>query len=52
MDETREEYIKRLAYNRWEMRQTYKWKLWETDKDDYHVAEEMVREEDVRDDAK
>ena len=47
-EESVEETVRRYAYNRWQMRQSFKWKLHETDLDDWRIAEEMVREELVR----
>ena len=46
--ETREEYIRRLAYNRYLMRQEFKWNLQQNASDDWRVAEQMVREDDRR----
>jgi hypothetical protein len=46
INETREEYIRRLAQNRYDLRQREKWLLHETDKDDWGAAEEQVRQEE------
>jgi len=44
-NETIEERIKRYAYNRWELRMKYKFRLQDTDKDDWRIAEGMVTKE-------
>ncbi len=44
-EETIEERIRRYAYNRWEARQKFKFRLEDTDKDDWKIAEEIVRRE-------
>ena len=44
-EETREDYIRRLAQNRYELRMTHRWRLTDTDKDDWAAAEEQVRQE-------
>ena len=44
-DETIEDMIKRYAYNRWDMRMHFRWKLEETDVDDYKHAKQIVEDE-------
>jgi hypothetical protein len=44
-EETNEDYIKRLAYNRYQMRMHFRWKLNETAEDDYRVAKELYERE-------
>ena len=44
-EETIEEYTKRLAYNRWELRMHFKWKLHQTSLDDWNIAKEIVEKE-------
>jgi hypothetical protein len=46
--ETREEYIRRLAFNRYEMRMKFKFRLQDTDKDDWYAAELFVQREEMR----
>lgn len=48
MDETREELIRRLAHNRWELRQHFKFRLEDTAEDDWRLAEDMVRRDEAR----
>ncbi len=48
MDEETQEYRIRLyAHNRYEMRMIFKFRLNETDKDDWRVAEEQVQREEA-----
>lgn len=47
-DETREEYIRRLARNRYEMRMNFKFRLQDTAEDDWRIAQEQVRREEIR----
>jgi competence protein ComGC len=44
--EIMDERIKELAYSRWELRTNLQWRLWETDKDDWHAAEHIARAEE------
>ena len=43
--ETIEEYTRRLAKNRYDMRMHFKWRLSDTADDDYRYASEIVRRE-------
>jgi hypothetical protein len=45
--ETRQDYIKRLARQRYEFRIYFKWRLNDTAEDDWRYAEEAIRREDV-----
>lgn len=47
LNETRQEYIKRLARQRYEMRMHFKWRMNDTAEDDWRYAEEAVRKEEV-----
>lgn len=47
-EETREEMIRRIARNRYEMRQHLKWKLNENADDDWKSAEEAVRKIEIQ----
>lgn len=47
-NETREEYTRRLAKNRYDMRMNFKWKLSDTAEDDWKAAERMVMADDRR----
>ncbi len=42
-NETYEQMVKRYAYNRWQMRMHFKWKLEDTADDDYRIAQEIAR---------
>ena len=44
-EETIEEYTKRLAYNRYQMRVHFKWRLNDTSADDWAYAQEVVQRE-------
>ena len=47
-DETREERIRRYAYNRWELRQFYKFRENDTAEDDWICAEAQIKREELR----
>ncbi len=47
-EETREDRIRRYAQNRYDMRMQFKFRLQDTDKDDWRVAEEQVKREEMR----
>jgi hypothetical protein len=44
--ETREDYIRRLAKNRYDMRMHFKWRLNDTEKDDWEAAVRQVENEE------
>jgi hypothetical protein len=44
--EERKEYKERLAFNRWQIRQEFKTKLFETATDDQNYAEELIQKEE------
>ena len=44
-EETTEQIIKRYAYNRYQMRMHFNWRLNETSEDDYRIAKEIVERE-------
>lgn len=47
-NETREEYIRRLAKNRHDMRVHFNFRMSDTPEDDWKYAEEAVRQEEIR----
>jgi len=47
-DENREDYIRRLARNRYDMRMQFKFRLNDTAEDDWRIAEENVKREEMR----
>lgn len=44
-NETQEDYIRRLAKQRWEMRMHFRWRLEDTADDDWNYAKRSVEEE-------
>lgn len=42
-----EDYIRKLAYQRWELRNALQWRLWETADDDYYYAQHIARAEEM-----
>ena len=44
-EETVEEYTRRLAKNRYDMRMCFKWRLSDTSTDDWNYAKEVVQRE-------
>ena len=47
-DETNEDRTRRYARNRYEMRMKFKWRLSDTDKDDWESAKKQVEDDNRR----
>lgn len=47
-EETREEMIRRIARNRYDFRQHFKWRLNENSTDDWRYAEDEVRKIEIQ----
>jgi len=45
IEETVEQYIRKIAHNRYQMRQHFKWRLNDTADDDWNYAKEFVLKE-------